>query len=911
MTIDLANPDDIEKDSNVPLLMILEVLLLDRKLDPPDTVKIAMSDKIYLLSRLNLSTIKSVLTEVFKHIIEEGVSDIELVNVNDNITKFLLYANLPELYGIIEDFHRTFRSKVYALKGKTKPIHFFQIAACQLMLLEISRFTNISTSMKEKIESRILDHIISFFTLLAIYDDNVSKENMKYLSESYTILYTVVKTSNQKNNLWSRLEKHRFPAQVLSTIVDIFPTKQERWTMLDIGSSYISLIRAFKFINHSLTKYFWPITKDLIDLLNQTFKKRRFVDFEEEKLKSQKNYIISSPTKQPPSTVIFNKYLNLLDCSDISTATVERIIPIGDISLGDPLSVLLNRINLLIVLANKSTLNMEKRLEELTRPFSTADYLKSLEPTSVKRIFHAILNGILSILENNSIKKLPFKGKWLGPIYTTVVSGSIQVSNIWHVFLQRFSNKINLSEKNTRSMLKSLYPCLVATPKSDTFNREFLLKIYLGNLTKLNPKWTQDRLLQFVKLNADLSNCWVKYYCIIGKYLIGHNMLSWWSFQLYNGYEDNEIMQLQFLNEIIKLCDVDSYNLLKEKMCKKTIEHIFNNQKSPGFDQFFIELMKRESGIVPDRSYQNSEKSFLAIVKRFITILGKNGYFTLIQQLIINLQTSYQRKLLSENVTGDLTRFLSSKYLEEIKNNSSFLLLERELGISNIESEASKFKNEFTKVIDNSGKIIFLTKALIDAYSLGEAEVVNLEGKLLSLFNDSMLKNLFEIFFLLLCSHLHPMDPTLTSFRFLNSAFLLRTLNNAIVERFYQVSKEEFTSICHLVKVLDATSYDFLNEPQIYFLGEEVFRFFFLTQRITSGFVDECDLMHLSSQYEHWKRPQPIEVPMQSSELEELLKSHLTTFHSFQHHAHYISDNKWRDTYNKTVADFYEDVKDS
>ena len=75
--------------------------------------------------------------------------------------------------------------------------------------------------------------------------------------------------------------------------------------------------------------------------------------------------------------------------------------------------------------------------------------------------------------------------------------------------------------------------------------------------------------------------------------------------------------------------------------------------------------------------------------------------------------------------------------------------------------------------------------------------------------------------------------------------------------------------------------------------------------------MDECDLMHLSSQYEHWKRPQPIEVPMQSSELEELLKSHLTTFHSFQHHAHYISDNKWRDTYNKTVADFYEDVKDS
>lgn len=181
-----------------PIMIVLDSILLKKPFEPPNLIKIELPGKIYSLSKLNPADIGSSLRDMFRVIIDRGIIDTELVRFNESLVTFLMHLDMPELFDSIGEFHREFRSKVNSLRKKAKPIHFLQIATCQLMFLEISKYNKISTAVKLEMDAKIVDHIVSFFKLLSVCYDSVTKHPMQYLYTSYYILSSIVDIMDKK-----------------------------------------------------------------------------------------------------------------------------------------------------------------------------------------------------------------------------------------------------------------------------------------------------------------------------------------------------------------------------------------------------------------------------------------------------------------------------------------------------------------------------------------------------------------------------------------------------------------------------------------------------------------------------------------------------------------------------------------
>lgn len=839
--------NEIKKHESPPV-SVMNYLLFGKKMDPPDIIKISLSDKQYILSKLGATDSLATMQKIFEHIINEGVTDMELADLSESLTAFLLHFKNPGVYDVVSEFHRKFRSKVSSLRDKAKPIHFYQIAICQLMFLEISKYANIENDLRTEIESKIVDNIISFFKLLAICYEAAFTSELDYLHRGYDILAMIIEILRGKEVLWQRLKCEEFPPQVALHLINVFPIGSRRWDILNLQEDYRSLIHTMKFVRYCVQRLNWEITADLILSLDRILKKKRFEDFVEEQAMSQKNHVMTSYDRNLSTGTILNSYLKILQSAVLSNPLVERIMPMGDISVNDSLSVLINRLNLLIVLGEQSDLNLEKRVEELIRPVVTNEYLSLQHEKSIKLICQSILNGIICLYEINCSKNLPFRAKSVVTTYKAMIYENKSLSHIWCVFLEQLTTVFETSSKSHSSVLKGLYPCFVLMAQKDGLSKEvlLLLRLYLKNLTHLGATWIQSHLFQSVKNFVQESNNWIDHYCSIGKFLVDKHVMSWWSFFIYNSVTGSVPVKLYFDYKIIQLCDPQSFNLLKKSLFSIATDLILDNE-TPLFRNFVAQLMNRECGMLPDR-IQRSSNGMLHLLKKFVSILNNLSYVDLILKVVENIRTHYQDGRITKEFTLHLIEFLNYNFVDQIKGSHDFLLLKRELGVSDAETDKSSFRDVFKTRCDYISQSCYVESGLIHACSLGR-EIINYMEKLKSLFTFSVLPNPFQFFATLIEAHLVNVDKDTFRFKVKVATYYLKLINDILIARFQQLTAEEFLEQCKLYKVLcrGFCSLELRKLPEGTILFHESVRFQISILKIAHGFW-EYDLLVNESQ---------------------------------------------------------------
>lgn len=822
---------------------VIKYLLFGKNMEPPDIIKISLSDKQYTLSKLGATDTLATMQNIFEHIIDEGVTDMELVDLSESLTAFLLHFKNPGVYDVVSEFHRKFRSKVNSLKDKAKPIHFYQIAICQLIFLEVSKYTSIANDLKTEIESKIVDHIISFFKLLAICHEAAFTSELDYLYRGYDILAKIIEILGGKELLWQRLKGEEFPPQVALHLINVFPIESRQWNILNFEEDYGSLTHTIKFVRYCVERLKWEITADLILSLDRILKKKRFEDFDEEQAVSEGNHVMTSYDKNLCTETIFNNYLKILKSAVLSNPLVERIMPMGDISVNDSLSVLINRLNLLIVLGEQSDLNLERRVEELIRPVTNNEYLSLQHEKSTKVICQSILNGIICLYEINCSKNLPFRAKSVVTTYKAMIYENKSLNHIWCIFLQQLTVIFETSSKSHSAVLKGLYPCFVLMAQKEGLSKDvlLLLRLYLKNLTHLGATWIQSHIFQSVKNFVQESSCWIDYYCSIGKFLIDKHVMSWWSFFMYNSVTGSLSLKLYFDYKIIQLCDPQSFDLLKKSLFSIAADLILQNE-TPLFRNFVAQLMHRECGMLPDRVHRSSN-GMLHLLKKFVSILNNLSYVDLILKVVENVRLHYQDRKITKEFTVRLIEFLNYNFVDQIKGSHDFLLLKRELGISDAETDKSSFRDVFKTRADYISQSCYIESGLIHACSLGK-EIVNYMEKLKSLFTFSVLPNPFQFFVTLIEAHLVNVDKDIFQFKIKVVTYYLKLVNDILIARFHQVRAAEFLEQCKLYKALcrGLCLFELRNLPEGTLFLHESLRFQISILQIAHGFW-EYDLL--------------------------------------------------------------------
>lgn len=795
-----------EEDTNQesqPIMAVLDSILMKKPFDPPAVIKLELPGKTYALSKLNPAGICASLRDTFRIIIDKGVTDTELVHFNENLVAFLVHLDMPELFDLISEFHREFRSKVNGLRKKAKPVHFFQIATCQLMFLEISRYNKISTALKLEMDTKLVDHIVSFFKLLSVCYDSVTKNSMEYLYTSYYILSSIVDIIHKKDVLWDLLKNHPFSPQISLLLVNIFPTKSCCWQVLKLDPEFQPLNSAFRFIKYCIETCNWDVSNHLILSLDRIFKRRRFSDFEEESIASQNNKILYPPTKQPMRQLIFNKYLRLLALCELSSSDTQRVIPMSDISIHDSISVLKNRLNLLIVLATHFDLNLEKRFQELTRPLYSKDYLDFHTPDALKTITASIMQASLSFLEISRNKNYPFNGKFIVSLFGKLILQQPSTSRITENFLKEFIPLVDKMKRRSVNMLKMLYSSLVAMSQEEAFEASsvLLLQLYLKNLDILGSTWVQNYLLQFIKNKAQGNTTWIEYYCRVGKFLVGAGVFTWWTFFTYNGLDAALNFQLAFDSLIIGFCDIDSFELLRKPLYSIAADLLLKS-KDDTFYRFLSNLLKRGHIIATDLIPASNEKELLKLVFLFSKALQKYSYQDLLFTLLALAKNHCEDGDISRDFLAKYLEFLNKNCLTELRNNQLFITLRRELGVSSDEDEKCRFWNSFNESGDILSKVAFVEAGVIQACCVA-GEFDGYLDKMSTLFNSVMLENPFTFFSDLVIAHIFEDRPLfdMNIRNFLLYQFIT-LLNKVLRMRFEQVSPDEFAELCKLYRAL-------------------------------------------------------------------------------------------------------------
>lgn len=818
----------------------IDSLLLGKAVEPPNVVKFWISDRQYTLSRFEGGSICQCLTDVFEHIIITGITNSELIDLSESLTAFLLHLNNRSVYGPIKDFHRRFRSKVNSYRLNAKPIHFFQIAVCQFMLLEVSRYANLPIGFKIEIESEIIDHVVSFFKLLSVCYKTISKLDLDYFYQACDIIAIVMKILGGCATLWQRLEKEKLPCCVAKILVDIFPTTESHWTLLEIDNDYGSVVQALSFVHYCTQKCRWKISNEVILLFDRVFKRRRFENFPAEIDLSDSVKVIYSRTQVPECQTVFNNYLRLLQSFEVKNALVERIVPMSEIALSDSVSVLVNRLNLLIVLAERSDLNSEKRFEELVKPVIQENYLASRDTGSLKRIAESVLNGVLCLLEINCHKKSTFRANTLVLIYKSMIQKHEEVRGIWGQFLERLVSRCESSARYQSVFLRTMYPCfpLMCHQRNQAKESLLLLKLYLQKLEALGATWVQANLFQTVQIVVHESGGWIEYYCAIGKFLIDHNVMTWWSFFVYNNVENNCSVRLSFSYQIAQLCDPQSFDLIKRSLFEIAAENFFS-EESALFAKFVAKLINREDTNKTSFKARVIAHSPLNLLERFVFILSKLSYCDLILRLVSDIKVLYHDKKIDTGLATRLTNLFNSQFVDQVKDSYDFSLMKRDLGISDEEADKSSFRDSFRKLDSAYSQACYLERGMVRATVTAE-EVTNFLDKVKSLFTFSVLPDPFHFMVSLIDAHLRGDSG---NFRVKAKIVMLymRLINEVLLARYGQVSADEFLQQCRLFKIIceRLPLLEFASTQDGLLCAYESVRFQIITLRISQGFLEQ------------------------------------------------------------------------
>lgn len=790
---DLNNSGNNELSSSE----VFKSTLFGSTFNPPDIVPILLSNNQYILSRLS-SDIKEKLREIFNHVVNIGATDSELLKLSRSITEFLFLLNQPAVYEIIDEFHRNFRSKVNTLRERAKPIHFYQIAICQVMFLEVSRYTNVAVSTSIEMEKKIVDHIASFFKLLSRCYATVIEGNIDLLVESYNIVSLIVQSLGGTKTVWELLSTNTFPPKIALVLTNLFPTTEEHWNITKPDQTYQSALQWTKFVRDCTRLCHWEITSEVLLKFYDFFKKRKFQDFEEEERQNKGIYPIISLEFEIPNTTVFNGFLRTLNSSKLSPATLERITPLGNIANLRSLSLLANRINLIITLAIHAPNNYEKRFNELVAPYFVEDSTISIP----KLAFKCILEGITSILEVNASKNLLSKGKSITLVWKALKKmNDASLNDIWDNFITNLSSIFRNLDRSKPVLLRTLYPILhsMLKEKHKMSNLFSMLEIYTQNLQILGTNWVQSHLFQVLAAPANKSVKVLDFYCTVLKYLADENAVTWWSIFNYNNFDGNETIKLFYYYKLVQFCDPSTFLQIKNTMFTTAIDNLLKRSDSL-YQKFLIELSNKDYRF----NINFTDGTFvtqLQIIKRTISALHKASYHDLIRKFIANTKTSFLLEPNRRDFYVNVVKFLNSNFVDQIKGSHDFLYLKNEFGISNAETEKSAFRELLASHKDQLEKAAFVENEILQTYIHG-LKPADLLEKLESSFGTNVYENDFKLFTELVRANTLANSIHKSDIQWIALNDFINLINTTLSKRYYQTTPNEFFELCKLHKFL-------------------------------------------------------------------------------------------------------------
>lgn len=812
----LTREQDISNDFTIipesPTLDILDVFFKKTSLTPPDTVSITLNNEIYILSRFNTNEFEDIVRKILNRIISEGCSEEELFDIFKKITNILWRLNIPSICAIIEDFHFTFREKLNSLRQNAKPIHFYILAVCQLMLLEVSKYSNVALVNKEKIGKMILNHIASFFSILSVCYDKINKGNTDVLNQSYDILATIIDELNEKEELWNILNEKSFIPDVVRLLCNIFPTRKPQWEVIKFEGNFTDIRKTLSLIHYCYFRLKWEVPNSVILKLHEVFKIRRFCDFKEEKSLSQRNKARTNPDTIYSCKTTFNGYLLLLSYMEISNSLLEKLTPISRIISEDTSSALVNRFNLLILLAYKSKLNYENRFELILNQLGELNFTTTnISEADNKQVCQAVLNTIIFFLRNNCQKQIPMKCNVVSMAYMNIIRTSPIKSQLWSIFLIKSRQVVSNYKNIWPRFNKALYKCFVAFNDEidDRHMFSLYLDIYMDNLRATSSKWLQANLFPFLKRKSEVSIEYVDYYCQIGEYLIKNGDLSWWQLLTFNKFDDSdEDTRYYFNSKIIDLCDpisfsnieIDFYTLIVTK-----IETSIDNEK---FWQFCVKLLQKTTKIKNDNVItmimrERNMINYVPFWKRLFKNLGDLKFKDLIKTLMDKISNLYGNGKIDHSCMRAIMVYLDSNFFEDLQDIRCFNYLREVFNISNKEMENNEFKKTIGQLPSIMDQILHIEHAIIVA---DYDEVI--ERKLLSLFLSGSTNhvNVYKIIVMAIMStggqHHDNISMELFKMKLQMCNFLLGIMIKANLSKFYQLNKDEYFESIQLVQFI-------------------------------------------------------------------------------------------------------------
>lgn len=780
---------------------ILKIVRNKSIMECVNAVNITLSGKTFTLSKLNSKDLNDTLTKLFEEVVVNGASDDDLFQMSKLLSTFFYQLNLPSVRDPVSQFHKKFRLKVNNNRNVSKPIHFYVIAFCQVLFLEISWYSNLTPSTKKELETKILNHIVSFFKLLDLCYGSLNKEEDNILYECFDILATIVDEFQKKEQLWRLLEEQTFSASVALILCQTFPTKIPRWNIFNISHVYSEMDRVIANIKYCQKVCNWEITEEILLKIHNILKKRRFADFDEEYQLSKNNDIIAVFNNiEHLKPTIFNKYLSLIRDNKINNLLLEKITPVGEISNGDGKSVLINRLNLLLLLAHKSDLNIERRFEPIFNKLGKSDDVANTDTKTLESNSYLLISSIILLIDNNNSKNMPIKCKYLVRVLDNLLIEKSLRERIYRFLVKKIKAKFSTYGKQIKkNLLKQLFLILSNTIEvgKPSENVLFLLKLFSENVGILSPQWVDSHIFRIIKSKVGESKCWIDYYCIFGQYLVQHNIFSWWSFAMFNGLQNNRSLNMYFNGRIIETCDDQMFANLKCDLFSLLVEEL-PNYKDENFQFLLKAFMKRQSGLY----FEVLQDFFLnrpSFWRHFLKALCKNATSTVICELISKVDVLYRNNEIQKEVLLKIMNTLDDNSYVDLSNESIYIKLKYNVGVIDTETRNVKFRNSF-HLLNSMKERVYCLERLCIQYDPSS----DLDDRMLFLSKTSIAVG-FSFYALVV--ETVKFNDLIHSDEFVTQKVkvidvLMRILNKINASKFYSFNDEEFMNLLALTNVL-------------------------------------------------------------------------------------------------------------
>ncbi|KAK5960747.1 Mms22p PWA37_002184 [Arxiozyma heterogenica] len=847
-------------------LEVLDVFFKKTSLVPPDNIVILLNNKTYTLSRFNSDKIESTMKTIFDCIINEGSSEESLLTLSKQLTNFLWQLNIPSIRVVIEEFHANFREKLNSLGQKARSIHFYVLAVCQLMLLEVTKYGNIALIYKEKIKRTILNHVVSLFSTLSICYEKINKENIDLLNQSYDILATIIDELKLKKQLWYIFNEKCFGPDVVRVLCNIFPIKTPQWAAIKIENDFNGLKKALSLISYCHYNMHWDIETSIILKLHDIFKGRRFNDFEEEGSSSKINKVCINPEMVYACKTVFNQYLFLINYMSISNIMLEKLTPISRMTINDTPSALINRLNLLVLLAHISNLNYANRFQLFITQLIEIKFVNDLNLQDRMRISEAILNSVIFFLLDSVKKNVAMKYSIIPMIYEDMILSCSSKKPLWISFLTKIRQVVNNHKDIWNRLSKALFKCGITTDDNKVDKELFslFLDIYLENLENTDSKWIFANLFPLVRNKAQLSVDWIYAYCKVGRSLIAKGELNWWQFVTFHSLESSPEIRFYFNCEVLELCDNISFKNLEKEFYSVVVDNIDSSMKNKSFWRLCKRLLqKSENNVVNFNNMGTNIVNYSPFWKRLFEVMGRLKYSDLIISLTRKLAEMYFNGMIESNCSRDIVVFLDSKFINYLQDISQFNRLRKVFQISNQEIENNNFRKAINALPDIIDQVIFMEQSILNA---NFDDVI--EKKIISLFsttNEMCNLNPYRLIVTTIVgNYCDSLTPTIIFKNKMKiSNFLLSILLKVNFKKFYQVKENEYLELFRLAHFIFIT-YGFKDtgtkKPYVYatFMKTSL-QFFLHMVDISMGF-DESSLLSQFSTYNSFAAETKIEL---------------------------------------------------